>query len=79
VPVHQDRVRGPSSGARVGEDPNGESAGSAFAFERDDGDWARRSKLAAADGEHDDVFGRSVAIADDTAVVGSADGRAYVF
>jgi hypothetical protein len=66
-------------GARVDEDPNGDSAGSAYVFERTGGSWSQRAKLAPGDGESNDVFGRSVALAGDTAFVGTASGKAYVF
>lgn len=66
-------------GARVDEDPNGEAAGSAYVFERTDGDWRQQVKLAAADGESHDIFGRSVALRGDTALIGSTRGGAYVF
>lgn len=66
-------------GARVDEDPNGETAGSAYVFERADDDWRQVVKLAAADGESHDVFGRSVALEGETALIGSTRGGAYVF
>lgn len=46
--------------ARWDEDPNGESAGSAYLFERSGGDWEQRTKLAASDGNGGAVFGWSV-------------------
>jgi len=66
-------------GARVDEDPNGDSAGSAYVFERTDDRWSQQAKLAPEDGESHDVFGRSVALAADTAFLGTARGKAYVF
>jgi hypothetical protein len=78
-----------------GDDDKGNSAGSAYVFVRAaDGAWTQQSKLLAADGEVGDhfgggvaVFGTSVAVDGDTAVIGaygdddkgnSADS-AYVF
>jgi len=58
----------------LGEDAGGEDAGAAYVFQRDQGgadNWGEVAKLAAADAEADDLFGRSVAISDDTAVVGA--------
>lgn len=66
-------------GARVDEDPHGENAGSAYVFRRAGGGWHQRTKLVAADGQPSDVFGRSVALSDDTAFVGTNRGKAYVF
>ena len=69
-------------------DPNGERAGSAYVFERTDGDWRERVKLLPTDGDDRDVFGSAVAVADDTALIGAAAdedpngsdaGSAYVF
>lgn len=66
-------------GARVDEDPNGDAAGSAYVFERADGAWRQQVKLTAADGQSHDIFGRSVALQGDTAVIGTTRGGAYVF
>jgi hypothetical protein len=66
-------------GARVDEDPHGEAAGSAYVFERTDSGWRQLVKLAAADGESHDIFGRSVALAGDTALIGTTRAGAYVF
>ena len=69
-------------------------AGAAYIFERDQGgadNWGEVAKLIASDAQADDVFGSSVAISADTAIVGafvedggpgdplSAAGAAYVF
>lgn len=71
------------------EDPNGIDAGSAYVFSREDGSWREQAKLAAEDGDVEDGFGTSVAIADEagTAVIGAPfddenggwSGSAYVF
>ena len=71
----------------LGDDDSGSSSGSAYAFVRSDGVWTEESKLLASDGAADDEFGFSVALADDTALVGSpgddetatSSGSAYVF
>ncbi|MEF8830787.1 MAG: FG-GAP repeat protein [Halobacteriales archaeon] len=39
------------------DDPNGEKAGSAYVFERTDGDWTQTTKLTPQDGDDDDSFG----------------------
>lgn len=42
-------------------------------FEPTDGAWNQQVKLTPEDGESDDIFGRSVAIEDDTALVGTVE------
>jgi hypothetical protein len=68
--------------------PDGTDAGSAYVFVRNGDVWMEEAHLFASDGAADDLFGASVAVADDTVVVGSsADdtrdgidaGSAYVF
>ena len=65
-------------------------SGSAYVFRRDAGggdNWVQVKKLLASDGAASDIFGISVAVSGDTAVVGapfhndngSASGSAYVF
>lgn len=66
-------------GARVDEDPNGEKGGSAYAFERSDGAWSQQAKLAPDDGEPNEVFGRSVALSAEAALIGTLSGAAYVY
>jgi predicted ribosomally synthesized peptide with SipW-like signal peptide len=77
-------------GAVFDEDPNGNDAGSAYVLERSGGSWSQQAKLAPADGDPEDTFGSSVALAGDgaTALVGAdrdedpagtASGSAYVF
>ncbi|HBI15484.1 MAG TPA: hypothetical protein DDY20_08230 [Desulfobulbaceae bacterium] len=72
-------------GARM-DDDNGSGSGSAYVFARPAGGWTnmhQTAKLTADDGEEYDDFGRSIAINDDTIVVGtqkmSGGGSAYVF
>jgi hypothetical protein len=76
------------AGAYRDEDPNGEDAGAAYVFERRTGEWTETTKLVPEDGDDGDFFGGSVALADDTALVGAPDtedpngtgaGAAYVF
>lgn len=68
--------------------PNGQNAGSAFVFQREGTDWSRQAKLAADDGDSDDLFGEAVALDGGTALVGASSdedpngedgGSAYVF
>jgi len=58
--------------------------GSAYVFLRSGTSWSQQAKLIASDGAADDLFGISVSISGDTAVVGahwddSKKGSAYVF
>ena len=77
-------------GAFTDVNPNGEDAGSAYVFERSDGDWDQQKRLVAEDGNNADSFGISVAISGDgsTAIIGANGdgfpskfqaGSAYVF
>ncbi|MDM8542978.1 choice-of-anchor D domain-containing protein [Desulfococcaceae bacterium HSG9] len=72
------------------DDDGGIDSGSAYVFERDNGgadNWGQSAKLTASDAAADDIFGFSVAVSGDTAVVGaqydddagSGSGSAYVF
>ncbi len=70
------------------DDDNGNNSGSAYVFTRDATSiWAQQAKLLASDGGADNEFGKSVALSDDTALVGAdndddrgdASGSAYVF
>ena len=77
----------------VGDNDNGTSSGSAYVFVEPGGGWTgaggltEDAKLTASDGAQDDRFGFSVAVSDDTVVVGAFlddhngvnDGSAYVF
>jgi len=70
-----------------GNDDAGRLSGSAYVFERDSGgNWNEVAKLTASDAAIDDLFGTSVSISGDKAIVGSPDddepfdsGSAYVF
>lgn len=68
--------------------PDGDAAGSAYVFERSNGDWSQTTKFSAADGDTRAQFGSSVALDRGTALIGEpgADestgenvGAAYAF
>ena len=67
------------------DDDLGSNSGSAYVFERQgDGSWLEVDKLTACDGAADDVFGISVSLSGDGALVGASgddtnSGSAYVF
>jgi FG-GAP repeat len=69
------------------DDDKGESSGSAYIFQRLGGAWVQQAKLTADDGAAGDVFGSSVALSEDTAIVGAfgdddtgeRSGSAYSF
>ena len=52
-------------------DPNSGSLGLASVFRYDGMDWVEETKLSAADREENDLFGGSVAVSGDAAVVGA--------
>ena len=61
-----------------GDDDNGNNAGSAYLF--DVGTGAQLAKLLPSDGDERELFGNSVAISGETAVVGAVGDRsAYLF
>jgi hypothetical protein len=70
-----------------GDDDGGSSAGSAYVFVRSGGVWNQHAKLTASDAAASDLFGFSVAVSGDTAVIGaygdddggSSAGSTYVF
>ena len=75
-------------GARQHNDPGtGAGSGAAYVFTRESGVWGEKAKLTASDAADGDNFGVSVAVEDDTVVVGSwqdddngrNSGSAYVF
>ncbi|MDP6124561.1 MAG: FG-GAP repeat protein [Candidatus Latescibacteria bacterium] len=75
-------------GAHHDDTNRGENSGSAYVFVRDpNGRWSQRRKLMAADGAKGDLFGNSVSVSGDVAVVGARwdddkgknSGSAYVF
>lgn len=53
------------------DDANGEDSGSVYVFTRSGTTWRQHSKLVARDGAAGDVFGISVALEGDTALVGA--------
>ena len=66
------------------DDDLGSSSGSAYVFVGNGGTWSQQQKLIPSDGAAGDLFGKAVAISDDTVVIGAhaddADtGSAYVF
>ena len=54
-----------------GDDDNGSFPGSAYVFVRSGGVWSQQQKLLPADGAAGDTFGYSVALSEDTALVGA--------
>ena len=74
-----------------GDDDNGYGAGAAYLYQRDEGDpngWRQHLKLYPSDADANDMFGNSVGIHGDYAIVGAqlksaggvfASGRAYIF
>jgi hypothetical protein len=75
-----------SGGATIGTKTN---QGAAYIFKNEGGQWIQQAKLVASDGNTDDVFGHSVSLSGDYAIVGAylADintlednkGAAYIF
>ena len=69
------------------DDDNGSNSGSAYAYVRSGSTWAEQAKLLPGDGAADDLFGRSVSVSGDMAVVGADgdddngmdSGSAYIF
>jgi len=69
------------------DDDNGANSGSVYVYMRNGTVWTEQAKLLASDGESGDQFGRSLAIANDTIVVGAFgdqdngrnSGSAYIF
>ena len=70
-----------------GDDDNGSISGSAYVFRLVGGSWMEESKLTASDGEAVNLFGRSVSIRGDVAIVGAFgdgdngqfSGSAYIY
>ena len=66
-----------------GNDDSGNNSGSAYIFIKDGGIWNEQAKLTPSDATPFKIFGYSVAISGDTAVVGAHgdanSGSAYVF
>ena len=67
----------------MGNDENGTHAGAAYIFHRSGTIWSQQAKLLASDGVAHDVFGKSVSIFGDYAIIsaGSVDsnGFCYIF
>jgi uncharacterized repeat protein (TIGR01451 family) len=71
----------------VFDDDNGSSSGSAYVFDFNGTSWSETAKLTASDGAASDLFGVSVSLAGDRALIGahrdddsgSFSGSAYVF
>ena len=70
------------------DDDSGSNSGSAYVFDRiSDGSWKQVAKLVASDGVASDIFGRSVSLYQERALVGamddddrgSASGSAYLY
>ncbi|NEO97557.1 MAG: hypothetical protein F6K58_02360 [Symploca sp. SIO2E9] len=69
------------------EDTGGQNAGAAYIFHYQNGQWEETQKLLASDNEADDLFGSSVAISGEWAIVGAYEedtggqnaGAAYIF
>lgn len=75
-------------GANVDDVGSNSAQGSAYIFDNSSGSWVQVTKLVASDGGLNDFFGSSVAITDNTALIGawgdgqivnSQVGAAYVF
>jgi len=70
-----------------GDDESGDNSGSAYVFVRSGTSWTQEAKLVAGDGSAGDLFGISVSLSSDTALVGAVfsddngdnSGSAYVF
>jgi hypothetical protein len=65
------------------DDGGAADLGAAYVFRRAGSVWTKQMRLTAADGRASDLFGRSVAVSGDTAIVGAPhewlEGNAYVF
>jgi hypothetical protein len=74
-------------GAPYDNNDNGYDSGSTYIFKRNGSSWNEQAKLTASDGETDDRFGQSVAIAGEYAISsafadddnGNNSGSAYIF
>ena len=61
------------------DDDVGFLAGSAYIFVRDGQSWTEEAKLTAGDAAQGDIFGWSVSMSGDYAIVGGTSQRAYIF
>ena len=74
-------------GAYGADDDAGSNSGAAYIFKRNGTEWTEQAKITASDGAAGDLFGYSVAISGDHAVVGAhwdgdagmGSGSAYIF
>ncbi|MGI9106459.1 MAG: hypothetical protein ACR2G4_09440 [Pyrinomonadaceae bacterium] len=75
-------------GAYLDDNSGGQDAGSAYVFTRSNGVWTQQQRLQASDAARADLFGNSVSVSGDTAIVGAFGddnsggfnaGSAYVF
>jgi hypothetical protein len=75
-------------GAAYDDNGNGDDAGAAYIFKRSGTNWTQETKLIASDGEVADLFGISVSLNADYAIVGAYEddnsngadaGAAYIF
>ncbi|EJK62036.1 hypothetical protein THAOC_17369, partial [Thalassiosira oceanica] len=67
VAIYEDKI----AVCAKGNDDNGERRGSAYVFVRSGEEWTQRAKLLAPDGEAGYYFGISIAIYENTIVVGA--------
>jgi FG-GAP repeat protein len=63
-------------GAKFDDNGTAVNQGSAYAFTRSGVDWTQQAKLVAADGAAGDLFGQSVAVVGDTAIIGAYEDKA---
>ena len=68
----------------VSDDDGGSFSGSAYVFVHNGSSWTQEAKLTAADSAEDDLFGLSVALSSDRALIGAfgddnESGSAYTF
>ena len=71
----------------IGHDENGDNSGAAYVFSQSGSIWGQQIKLTAVDGSKGDAFGQSLAVSDDTIVIGAPrdddngkdSGSVYVF
>ncbi len=66
------------------DDDNGSNSGSAYIFHKTSNTWTQQAKILASDAAANDIFGHSVSISGDYAIVGadgngSSSGSAYIF
>jgi hypothetical protein len=69
------------------DDDRGDYSGSAYIYKRDGTTWSKQAKITASDGAAGDLFGQSVSISGDYAIVGAYcdddygenSGSAYIY